>query len=310
MTRQLIERYIWIVDTIQRHQRLTREKLSELWLRSPMADNGPLTRRTFYNYRNGIEQGLGIVIELDRATNEYYIDERHSEAYAVTNMMLENSAIGNTLATARDIADKILLEPVPTARGAFDSVVESLRGRRRLRIDYHPYTRTRPHEGIILEPYLLKLVKKRWYMLGMNVQEHRLKTYALDRIIKCRVLDEGYEVPEDFDSADYFKHAFGIVVENTPVHDIVLQVTPHQAKYFRALPLHPSQQEELTDSYSLFRYRMRVTDDLVTELLSYGSRVTVLEPPTLRTRMRLELVQSLAQYQDEVEDWEIKKLRN
>lgn len=297
MTNQLIERYIWIIDTIQRHKRISREKLNELWMRSHLSEGSRLTRRTFYNYRNGIERTMGVVINLDRSSNEYFIAESQSEGYGIMNMMLENSAISNTLATARDIADKILLEPVPTARGAFDSVVEALRLGRRLVIDYHPYTRSRPHTGIVLEPYLLKLVKKRWYMLAYNVAERKLKTYALDRIVSCRILDEGYEIPDDFNSAEYFQDAFGIVVDAGAVHDIVLRVTPHQAKYFRALPLHPSQRESVSDTYSLFHYRMRVTDDLVTELLSYGSRVTVLEPPSLRTRMRLELVQSLAQYE-------------
>ena len=78
--------------------------------------------------------------------------------------------------------------------------------------------------------------------------------------------------------------------------DIVLRVEPRQAKYFRALPLHPSQQEVVHDNYSIFTYRMFNTYDLRQAILSYGSNVEVLQPPELRTMIREELQHSLDAY--------------
>lgn len=298
MNNKLIERYLWLIDLLNRRGRLTRQQINTLWMRSNLSDGNPIPRRTFYNYRQAIELSFGIKIDQDTATHEYFISDIYNSS-DVIDMMLEHSAISNSLATARDIADKIILEPIPSARGAFESVVDSLRRSKRLSIDYHPYTRLTTNRGIILEPYLLKLVKKRWYMLANNVLEGKLKTYALDRIVDCRVLDTDYERDPQFDSEEYFRNAFGIVVNDNEVQTVVLRVDPHQAKYFRALPLHPTQQEVISDHYSLFSYRLRVTDDFVTELLGYGSRVTVVEPANLRTRMRLELAQALSRYEDE-----------
>ena len=66
---------------------------------------------------------------------------------------------------------------------------------------------------------------------------------------------------------------------------------------FRALPLHASQIETVSDKFSLFTYRMRLTDDFLAELLSYGPRVTVLEPPELRAMVLDSLRASLAEYE-------------
>ena len=54
MARNLINKYIWIIDTIQRHGRITRDELNRLWVKSSLSDGEPLARRTFYNYRQGI----------------------------------------------------------------------------------------------------------------------------------------------------------------------------------------------------------------------------------------------------------------
>lgn len=43
---------------------------------------------------------------------------------------------------------------------------------------------------------------------------------------------------------------------------------------------------------------MRITDDLVNELLSYGPRITVLEPPELRAALITSMRSALDLYKD------------
>ena len=150
----------------------------------------------------------------------------------------------------------------------------------------------------MLEPYFLKLFKQRWYVVGRHVAEDRIKTYALDRMTDVVVLPEIFRERDDFDAEEYFRYSYGIVVSQGDVRKVVLKVDTRQAKYFNALPLHHSQHETLHDNYSLFTYQLRITDDFVEELLSHGPRVTVLEPPELRARMRHELAEALNAYTD------------
>ena len=74
MSRNLLNKYIWLLETIERHGRLSRAELNDLWLASDISGGEPLARRTFYNYRNGIEEIFGISIAYNSATYEYFIE--------------------------------------------------------------------------------------------------------------------------------------------------------------------------------------------------------------------------------------------
>ncbi|WP_327983515.1 WYL domain-containing protein [Bergeyella porcorum] len=63
------------------------------------------------------------------------------------------------------------------------------------------------------------------------------------------------------------------------------------------MPLHHSQREiSHTSDASIFEYHLVPTYDFVQELLSYGSRVKVLEPKSLQDIILSELQQSIKQY--------------
>ena len=104
-------------------------------------------------------------------------------------------------------------------------------------------------------------------------------------------------MPQNIDPSDFFKDCFGIITNKNSAKRIVLRVEPTQAKYFRALPLHHSQQEEVHDHYSVFTYKMRITYDLKEELMSHGASIEVLEPKELKLLIRDELEKALKNYQ-------------
>lgn len=298
MARNLLSRYIWLVDTIRRRGSITRRQLDEAWIRSPFSDGDPLPRRTFYNYRAAIEELFNINIVVNRRDNSYSIGDDSPSAEGVTDWLLNSVAMTNMLSDSRDVADRILLEEVPSAREYLPPMVNALKERRAVEMDYQPYTRSTPHRGILLHPYLLKIFRQRWYVTGLNVAEGKVKTYALDRITALRLRDDIYEVPEWFDAATYFHDSFGIVVNHGEVKDVILRVDARQAKYLRALPLHHSQRETVSDGYSLFSYRLKISDDFVQEILSHGPAVTVVRPPELRAMVVASLRATLDRYGD------------
>ncbi|MDE6317414.1 MAG: WYL domain-containing protein, partial [Muribaculaceae bacterium] len=204
--------------------------------------------------------------------------------------------LNNVIVGAKDITERIFLENVPSAREHLGTIIDALKAHNPVKFDYHPFTRSLPSTGLVVEPYFLKLFRQRWYLLGRNRAENRFKTYALDRICNAVAVPETFVDDPTFDIDGYFRDAFGIVVTKSEPKKVVLRVDPKQAKYFRALPLHHSQQETVSDTFSLFTYHMRVTEDFLSELLSYGPAVTVLEPPELRAMMRESLEKSLQAY--------------
>lgn len=297
MARDLFNRYVWLVDTLKRHGRMTRSEIDACWLRSRYSDGRPLPRRTFYNYRQAIEELFDITVECDQATFEYYISEEDAHSESVTDWLLNSAATNDILSGSRDVAARIFIENVPSAREYLGVVIDALRAGHTLRFNYHPYTRSLPTAGVVIEPYLLKIFKQRWYVTGRNVAEGRIKTYALDRMKEVVVTSDSFKPDPAFDPESYFNDSFGIVVSQNEPKRIVLRVDHRQAKYFRALPLHHSQTEMINDEYSIFHYRLRITDDFVAELLSYGPSITVLEPPELRAIMKTRLTEALKGYE-------------
>ncbi|MBD5219864.1 MAG: WYL domain-containing protein [Bacteroidales bacterium] len=298
MARDLLNRYIWLVDTIRRYGRITRSELDDCWERSGLSDGTRgMPRRTFYNYRQAVEELFQIEIKCDPRTYEYYIDEDAGMSGEVTEWLMNSAATNEVLSNSRDLAGRIFLENVPSAREYLAPMIDALREHRIVVFDYLPYSRTIPTVGIELEPYFLKIFKQRWYITGRHVGENRVKTYALDRIRSLHLSTTRFVPDSAFDPEEYVSNSFGIIFNTGEVKDVVLRADPRQAKYMRALPLHHSQQEYVHDEFSLFHYRLRISPDFVEEILSHGPRLTVMEPPELRAAVRTELQAALKGYE-------------
>ncbi len=298
MARDIINRYVWLVDTISRYGRITLKELGKAWLRSDISEGKPLARRTFFHYRDGIEEMFDINIQCDKSTFEYYIEDADGENNArLRSWLVDSVSMSGMLSNAHDISNRIILENVPSARGHLPIIIDALKQNRRISFSYKSYMRSQPTNGIVLEPYFVKIFRQLWYVIGLNVKEGVIKTYSLDRMSHLNLLTDTFEMPATVNPSDFFKDCFGIITNRNSPKRIVLRVEPTQAKYFRALPLHSSQQEEVHDGYSIFSYKMRITYDLKEELMSHGASIEVLEPAELKTLIRTELQEALKNYQ-------------
>ena len=298
MARNLVNRYVWLVDTISRYGRITLNDLNKAWLRSEISEGKPLARRTFFHYRDGVQDMFDINIQCDKSTFEYYIEESGSEDNArLRSWLVDSVSMSDTLGNARENSGRIMLENVPSAREHLPLIIDALKQNRRIRFSYKSYTRSLPTDGIVLEPYFVKIFKQLWYVIGLNVKEGQVKTYSLDRMCQLNLLQETFVMPDDINPSEFFKDCFGIITNKNKAKRIVLRVEPTQAKYFRALPLHSSQQEEVHDNYSIFSYRMRITYDLKEEIMSHGASIEVLEPKELKMLIHDELERALKNYQ-------------
>ena len=209
MPKNLFSRYIWIIDTIRRHGAITRDHLNELWCRADVSDGERLPRRTFYNYRNAIEELFKINIECDPSTYEYYIDnggDKHDDS--VTEWMLNSAAMSNMLTDARSVSHRVFLEDVPSSRQFLATVINAIKEQKPLRFTYSNYTRSNPTPDVAVEPYFLKLFRQRWYVTGRNVAEDKIKTYALDRMAAVILLNDKFAMPDSFDPEQYFADCF------------------------------------------------------------------------------------------------------
>ena len=297
MAKNIVNKYIWIVDTIQRYGRITREELNNLWVNSSVSDGNPMSRRSFYNYRQGIAEMFNIDIENDTSTYEYYIaNDNSAQSSRMLNLLLDTASMSGMLRDSQGVSDRIILEEVPSARTNLPIVMQALKDYNRISLSYRAYNRVNTAHNIIIEPYCVRLYKQLWYVIGYNLKDKKIKTYSLDRMSNVVINPEIFEMPGDFDAPTYFNDCFGIMTSQGEAKNILIRVTPNKAKYFRALPLHHSQSEEIHDEYSLFGYRMFITNDFVAEILSHGAEVQVITPPELKAMVISQLRSALEQY--------------
>ena len=134
-------------------------------------------------------------------------------------------------------------------------------------------------------------------MIGYQEKRKSIRTYALDRVREMQLIQEKFEKPGSINLEQLFGNIVGVTTSEADIKTVKLRATTTQAKYFRALPLHHSQTEEIHDDYSIFTYKLKLNYELAHEILSFGDSVKVLEPPELKAMVVTQLKDALALYE-------------
>ena len=302
MAKDSFRRYIWMLDTIQRHGRITLAALKEEWRRSSVNDeNKELAPRTFANYKENIEEIFGIEIVCDRATNEYYIvNEENLDDNAIRDWMLNSLSLRNLLNESAGLHDRIILEDVPSSHRFLTSVIDSMRDNKKLCISYRGHLMTE-YKDMTIHPYSIRLFKRRWYLIAHSEFSKGIRLYMLDRADSVNVLDATFEMPENFDAEGYFEDFYGVRRSEEEKQRVLLKVTAKSRDLVRTVPLHRSQAEiETGDEYSVFEYFLRPNFDFKQEIISYLDSVEVLEPLSLRKEIGRMVLNVYLKYREDV----------
>ena len=295
MNKKLVTKYLWIVETIMKHRRLSRQQLSDLWKEASFSDGNGLPERTFHHYRRGIEETFNIDILCDRE-GCYYIDSEDTpEVRHFANWILNSNVATTAIQELGTSSGRVEIEDVPSAREFLPLVSEAIRDNHKILFTYAGFTKSRPEVGILFSPYMLKLYKQRWYMFGEK-DGGGMRTYALDRVSEMELTTEGFALPRNVDMSEFFRNVIGVTTSQASVRDIIIRTTNTRAKYLRALPLHHSQKEEVHDFYSVFRYRLKLNYELVSEIMAMGPDVVVVAPRELQVMVTERLKETLSNY--------------
>ena len=293
----LINKYVWIIETIYRAKKISFNELNERWLSDKEMSRGvELSKRTFANWCYVIGDMFGIdIVNENRGEYRYYIDNVEDiRRNGLRSWLYNTFCVSNALANSQSIKDRILLEYVPSGQDYLKPIIDAMKENRVLDITYHNYWRDEDKDFRI-QPYCVKLFKQRWYVVAKpDFEEKKPYIFSLDRIRRLQTTDETFKMPKDWNAEEYFKDSYGIIVgTNVKPQAVKLKVNASQANYIRDLKLHDSQEEiERNEEYSIFRYWIRPQFDFIQELLWNGGDVEVLEPKELREEMA-EIVESM-----------------
>ena len=288
MSKNQINKYVWLVETLYRAKKITLKEINRRWLETDLSEGLEIPRRTFHTWKNAVEEMFGLVIMCDKSDGDrYYIENREVlEDDGLQRWLLNTMSASNTLLDNKSLSDRILLESIPSGQTFLEDVMKAMKQGKVLEITYKSYWRE--HESTFrVAPYCVKLFRQRWYLVGNSVNEGKIRIYSLDRFLEAKLTDEPFEYPKDFSPEVYFEGCFGIIrEENCPLETVKLKVSPNQANYLRSLPLHHTQKELVqTADYSIFSVEVRPTFDFRQELLWNGDAIQVLEPLWLRQEM-------------------------
>lgn len=292
----------------------------------------PVSRRTFQNDLALMRSDrLGYNAPIVVRENKYY--EYDDPDYSITHLPLNdeglhalNSALDvlrqlqgfPQLASSIDTISKLNeqisrhtsqsaaamdMERVPGYKGTqyIGAIYDAVRKQQTLTIEYQSF-RARNAEKITVYPYLLKEYRNRWFLICEKAKNRapQVNIFALDRIHSVEIdRVTPFKWCVNFDPEHYFDDTIGVTrLISDKARRIELKVDRQQAPYVESKPLHNSQQVEqrLADGSILLSVTVVINNELERLILGYGQHITVISPPSFRSRIAQIVAQATANY--------------
>lgn len=316
MASNIFGRYVWLIDVLRRYGRLTFEEINRLWTQSGLSygqdDNLPL--RTFHNHRKAIKDIFDVYIECDTKDGyKYYIDEpERLEGDGLRSWIIDSYSTFNQIKADNKLEGRILFEAVPSGNKWLTTFTSAMRTGNVLEITYQGFESSEEYEFEI-EPYYMRIFNQRWYVIGRNPyyasQKEKAaaegkdykcpvyRIYGLDRVHNVKVLDKTFKMDKEFSIKSYFEGCCGIIAsDEEKIEHVVIRAYWSEPSYLRTLPLHPSQKEIAHDEKSAtFSLDVKPNLDMYQLLLAKGSKIEVLEPESVRNKMK-EIINNMGKY--------------
>jgi predicted DNA-binding transcriptional regulator YafY len=134
------------------------------------------------------------------------------------------------------------------------------------------------------------------YVIGFDDWSSEMRTFKLERLERAQMLDQTYQIPEDFDPNQYLETSWGIMHGEEEV-EVVLQFSSAVTSRVKESVWHPSQEiDDLKDGGCLFTVRVSEPKEMQPWIRSWGAEVEVLSPPSLRQELAQEATRMAAVY--------------
>jgi len=198
-----------------------------------------------------------------------------------------------------NLENVIQFEAVPASKGHenLPVLLDAIRNNTETEFDYTPYVDGRARH-YIYQPYLLKENKNRWYLVGKDTVNDKIRTLGLDRISNIHLTERTFMPADDFNPDQFFRYSFGIGTYSGIPEEIVLRLDEVQTQYILSNPLHPTQNIKHPEpgSYQVELFVIP-SDELKMQILSYGSKVEVIKPDWLRNEIITNLKKAAERYE-------------
>lgn len=165
-----------------------------------------------------------------------------------------------------------------------EALATALKSRRHIRMLYSSWGDAEPRWREVA-PYGLLLGTRR-YLVAKDIQRSDgvLRHYRVEGIFKVEILAESFEPDPDFDLGTHAKAGFSSYVNLAEVETVVWRFAAEAADRARRFVFHPDQaMVENDDGTVTVTFSACGLHEMCWHLYSWGDKVEVLEPASLRT---------------------------
>jgi len=186
----------------------------------------------------------------------------------------------------------------PRFAAVFTSVARAWAEGRVLEITY-PGSKGPPRRTRV-RPYFLEPLGtgRSTYLIGYDESLDKMRTFKVERISQAILSLDRYEIPDDFDPAEYLAHSWGIWSSDaSPPVDVKLRFDAAVAARVHETVWHRSQVlTDLDDGRVELAVRVAGIVEIRPWILSWGDQVEVLEPSDLRDVVAEAVAGAAARY--------------
>lgn len=163
-----------------------------------------------------------------------------------------------------------------------DTLNSAILDHHRVEITYYVVARDETTRRKV-DPYGLTFRFGAWYLIGYCHLRGDVRTFGVDRIKSIRVLhDEHFQYPAEFNLESYLERGWSLQADAEPQR-VVLRFAREIAPWIKECKFHPKQKITMQgDGSALFEVTVAGVDEIRHWILSFGDKVEVLEPESLR----------------------------
>lgn len=281
---------IWMVSYLIRRGPDTRENIVNEWSKYINVDV-EIHRNTFGNYRKKAEELFGTEISYSPVTKEYYIEDKELIVHnAMYKWLLQSVSASNVISRRSRLKDRIMLETSSGGEEFIEATTEAMEKGLCIEMSYKAFWDEL--KEITVEPYYIKLFKRRWYLIGKRCDTGEFRIYCFDRIKSVSISNIKFQFKNNPKAEMLFNDYYGILQLPIKKERVVIKVGCELGMYIKTLPLHHSQKLiHQNNNHMTFELYLKPCYDFVQELLSCGSELEVISPQSLRKEVNKYVVE-------------------
>lgn len=187
--------------------------------------------------------------------------------------------------------------PEPTVnirKNVWNCVEESLKERKTLLFTYRD-----PIQGMKrckVNPYHLVSFKGEWYLLGFDNEDQDIRSFGFSLFRKCKVTENTFIIPEDFNPKDYIDPGFGVHLNEKKVK-VKIKVYPPLSSTIGEKHFHPDQSIfKNKDGTTTVSFTTNQQSQVIYLVAQWGSKAEIIEPKELRKKAKRYLMDTVNLY--------------